>query len=232
VKASSRPDVPLIWSEYNASYKNEVEVTDSTYMASWLADTIRQCDGLVDVLAYWAFSDVFDEQGVVKEPFYGGFGLVATGGVPKPAYNAFALLHRLGSKRIVVANESVLVTVRDNGSLAIALWNLAAPGSSGPDKQFKLKITGLAGKRRIMVRQVDDNHGSFWPVYKHMGEPHYPTQAQYDELRKAAELRPGQARDWNGGVVEVTLPAHALALIEIETSATRASSKAAHTKRQ
>ncbi len=88
IKASSQPNLPLIWSEFNASYKNEPEVTDSTYMGPWMADTIRQCDGLVDILAYWTFSDVFEEQGVVKTPFYGGFGLLAEDSIPKPAFNA------------------------------------------------------------------------------------------------------------------------------------------------
>ncbi len=57
---------------------------------------IRQCDGLVEHAGYWAFSDVFEEQGVVKQPFYGGYGLIAEDGLPKPAFNAFKLLHRLG----------------------------------------------------------------------------------------------------------------------------------------
>ena len=71
----------MIWSEYNASYKNEPDVTDSVFMGPWLADTIRQCDGLVDILSYWTFSDVFEEQGVVKQPFYGGYGLIAEDGL-------------------------------------------------------------------------------------------------------------------------------------------------------
>src|SRR5206468_630300 len=49
IKTSLMPNVPLIWSEFNASYKNEPSVTDSIYMGPWLADTIRQCDGLVDI---------------------------------------------------------------------------------------------------------------------------------------------------------------------------------------
>src|SRR6266481_1075483 len=89
IATSSMPNLPLIWSEFNASYKNEPEVTDSIYMGPWLADTIRQCDGLVDGMSYWSFSDVFEEQGVVKTPFYGGYGLVAVDGIPKPAFNAF-----------------------------------------------------------------------------------------------------------------------------------------------
>src|SRR5439155_422524 len=55
VKASAMPGLPIIFSEYNASYMNEVDVTDSSFMGPWLADTILQCDGLVDILAYWAF---------------------------------------------------------------------------------------------------------------------------------------------------------------------------------
>src|SRR6185437_3298075 len=89
VAASSLPALPIIWSEYNASYKNEPDVTDSIFMGPWLADTIRQCDGLVDMLSYWSFSDVFEEQGVVKKPFYGGYGLIAEDGLPKPSFSAF-----------------------------------------------------------------------------------------------------------------------------------------------
>ena len=66
VRRRRDPDLPIIWSEYNASYKNEPDVTDATFMGPWLADTIRQCDGLVDMMSYWTFSDVFEEQGVVK----------------------------------------------------------------------------------------------------------------------------------------------------------------------
>ena len=55
---------------------------------------------MVTIMAYWTFSDVFEEQGVVKKPFYGGYGLIAAGGIPKPAFNAFAMLHRLGDQRL------------------------------------------------------------------------------------------------------------------------------------
>ena len=127
VKASARPDLPIFWTEYNASYKNEPDVTDATFMGPWLANTIRQTDGLTDMLAYWTFSDVFEEQGVVKQPFYGGYGLMAAGNVPKPAFNAFKLLHRLGSRRVQTDSSSALVTRRDDGSWALALWNLQEP---------------------------------------------------------------------------------------------------------
>ena len=134
VKASAKPDLPLIFSEYNASYMNEVDVTDSAFMGPWLANTIRQCDGLTDIMSYWAFSDVFEEQGVVKRPFYGGYGLMAAGNIPKAAYNDFKLLHELGAQRISVDSDSALATRRADGSLAIAVWNYAPPGNGGDPK--------------------------------------------------------------------------------------------------
>lgn len=216
VKNSTRPDLPIIWSEYNASYKNEVAVTDSAFMGPWLADTIRQCDGMVEMMSYWTFSDVFDEQGPIQQPFYGGFGIISAGGVPKPAFNAFRLLHRLGAQRISVESGSALATTRKDGSLAIALWNPVSPGESGPDKHVTLKITGLTGKRRIMVWQIDETRGSFWPTYEKMGKPRYPTEEQYRQLRGASAMPPAAPREWNDGVVKLTLPAHALALVEIE----------------
>ncbi len=110
IAASPFPNAPLIFSEYNASYSNEPDVTDSVYMGPWLATTISQCDGLTEAMSYWTFSDVFEEQGVIKTPFYGGFGLVAEDGIPKPALNAFAMLHQLGDRRLKVDSDSALAT--------------------------------------------------------------------------------------------------------------------------
>ena len=70
------------------------------YMGPWLADHhhAARCDGLVDSMSYWTFSDVFEEQGVVKTPFYGGYGLVAVDGIPKPAFNAFKTTPQAGGR--------------------------------------------------------------------------------------------------------------------------------------
>jgi xylan 1,4-beta-xylosidase len=131
IKSSSMPNLPLIWSEFNASYMNELAVTDTSYMGPWLADTIRQCDGIVDSMSYWTFSDVFEEQGVVKTPLYGGFGLIAAGDIPKPAFNAFKLLHELGEERITIDSNSALLTRKKDGSLVLAVWNYAPPEKEG-----------------------------------------------------------------------------------------------------
>jgi xylan 1,4-beta-xylosidase len=216
VKASARPDLPIIWSEYNASYKNEPEVTDAPFMGPWLADTIRQTDGLADILAYWTFSDVFEEQGVIKQPFYGGYGLMAGGGLPKPAFNAFKLLHRLGSQRIEIPSSSALVTRRDDGSLAIAVWNLVLPEERGESREITISIKGTDGRRRATISRVDPSHGSVLTAYNAMGRPTYPTLDQLSALRKAAELPPPETQSIEGGRITLRVPDHGLVLLEIQ----------------
>jgi len=215
IKSSSMPNLPLIWSEFNASYKNEPEVTDSVYMGPWLSDTIRQCDGLVDVMAYWTLSDVFEEQGVVKTPSYGGYGLIAEDDIPKPAYNAFRLLHKLGDERIQLSSDSVLLTRRKDGTLVLAVWNYAEPEQAGAPKSFTLALKGASAKRALISR-VDSEHGDFHKAYEKMGSPRYPTQKQIQELRESTELPAPEALRIEHGEFTLTVPPHGLAVIELK----------------
>ncbi|MFY9562215.1 MAG: glycosyl hydrolase family 39 [Terriglobales bacterium] len=217
IKASAMPSLPLFWSEFNASYMNEPEVTDSAYMGPWLADTIRQCDGLVDEMSYWTFSDVFEEQGVVKQPFYGGFGLLAERGIPKPAYNVFRLLHRLGEERLTVSSESVVATRRKDGTLVVAAWNMAPPGSPGAHQEVKFVFRGVTGSR-VEVSRVDPANGDVHNLYRAMGAPRYPTEAQIRQLRSAAQIPPPQTVELRNGSLTIEIPAHGLVLLELKNS--------------
>jgi len=215
IEHSDRPHIPLIVSEFNATYANEQPITDSIYMGPWLADTIRRCDGLAEMMSYWTFSDVFEEQGVVKTPFYGGFGLIAEDGIPKPSFDAFELLHSLGTERLPAAADDVLATRRKDGALVIAAWNLAEPGVEGEDKTITFDLKGLAAGDRATIRRVDAAHGDTLDAWKKMGSPKYPTVEQIAALRKASEMGPPQIEPIRGGRLTVTVPAKGLAVIEI-----------------
>jgi xylan 1,4-beta-xylosidase len=214
IAASPYPKIPLIWSEYNADYGNHVAVTDSPFMGPWLADTIRQCDGLVDVMSYWTFSDVFEEQGVVKTPFYGGFGLLAERSIPKAAFNDFALLHRLGDTRLDAGSDSALVTRGKTGAIVIALWNLFLPEENGAAKTFTLHLPESLTSKTALVTVVDAFHGSPLAAFEKMGRPAFPTREQISELRKAGAMPQPETLPISGHSLSLTLQPHALALIE------------------
>jgi xylan 1,4-beta-xylosidase len=223
---SSMPGVPLIVSEFNASYANEPDVTDSIYMGPWLADTVRQCAGNVELMSYWSFTDVFEEQGIVRTPFYGGFGLMAEDGIAKPAYNAFALLHKLGDRRVAVDSQSALVTKRADGALVIALWNYAAPDGTGarysgppagprPGKRYTIRVEDAVAEATVKIWRVDADHGNVIKAFDAMGRPAFPSREQIEQLKKAAELPTPDDTALHAGAIEVVVPRQGLAVIEV-----------------
>ena len=222
---SAFPKLPLIFSEYNASYANEPDVTDSDYMGPWLANNIRQCDGLTESMAYWAFSDVFEEQGVVRSPFYGGFGLVAADHIAKPVFNVFQALHQLGDRRIAVSSESALATLTTDGAIAVALWDYAPPagtgatytmpsGPAGPAKSFTLEFANVAANASVDIVRIDDDHGNVLKAFDAMGRPPGDlTQAQVAKLQAAGQMAPAEHMRLNHGKLELSVPPHGLAVV-------------------
>ena len=222
---SPLPKLPLIFSEYNASYANEPDVTDSIYMGPWLANNIRQCDGLVEDMSYWAFSDVFEEQGVVRSPFYGGFGVVAADHIPKPALNVFRALHQLGERRVAVASDSVLATVDKQGGVEVAVWNYAPPDGTGasytpppadpgPPHRFTLEFQHVRADASVQILRVDEDHGNVLKAFDAMGRPAGDlTQAQVAKLQAAGAMAPAEQARLLGGKLEIAVPRQGLAVV-------------------
>ncbi len=228
IAASPYPKMPLIFSEYNASYSNEPDVTDTVYMGPWLANNIRQCDGLTETMSYWSFSDVFEEQGVVRTPFYGGFGLVAADNIPKPALNAFAMLHQLGDRRIKLESESALATSSSDGGIEVALWDYAPPfgtGASytpppvnaGATKNFEVTFAGVASNAGVEVWRLDDDHGNAVKAFDSMGRPAGSlTRDQIKKLQAAGAMAPPEVVRLSNGRLQIAVPEHGLVLLMVK----------------
>ena len=213
IRSSYQPTLPLYWTEWNVPGMNESR--DTTYVGAALANTIRECDGLVDQMSFWTFSDVFEEGGPLPRPFVGMFGLRAMGGINKPSYYAYELLHRLGEERIANANHKVIVTRRGDGSLVIALWNLVDPGKPGATEKVRLNFEHVPDGAAAAVSRVDDEHGNVLPAYRAMGSPTYPTPAQVEQLNAKTKLPPPDRMHLDGGHLDLELQPNALVLIEV-----------------
>jgi xylan 1,4-beta-xylosidase len=218
VRSSPLPNLPIIWSEYNACWANNVAVTDSTFMGPWLAYTVSETAGLADGMSFWTFSDVFEENGIARKPFYGGFGLIATGGIPKPAFNAFKLMHQLGSERLPVSSKSALATRKADGSLAFLLWNYTPARQPGSKKSFQVKLSGLEGARKARITRLDKQHGSSLSAWRALGEPDFPTREQQKQLQEASAMPPPvvQALEGSPPALQLELDEQALVLVEID----------------
>jgi xylan 1,4-beta-xylosidase len=168
------------------------------------------------MMSYWTFSDVFEEGGVVNTPFYGGFGLIAAGQIPKASFNVFRLLHQLGDQRIPNDSDFLLVTRRADGALAIAAWNYSEPEDAGSSRQLRLDLRGVKGGRTLWVTVVDGQHGSPLAAWEAMGKPSFPSREQQEKLRAAGALPATELRSWKpGAMLELTLAPKALVLIDV-----------------
>ena len=214
IQSSATPGLPLFLTEWNV--EGEKQSRDTIFVGPALADTVRQCDGLVNMMSFWTFSDVFEEGGPIPTPFVGMFGLRAEGGINKPSYYGFALLHQLGNQRLANPAKSVLVTRNENGGLAIAVWNLVDPGSQGVERTVSLLFRHLPGNAQVTTQRVDAEHGNVLPKYAEMGRPRNPTPDQVAQLNRETALPAPQVEHLAGGKLELHLAPNALVLLKVQ----------------
>jgi xylan 1,4-beta-xylosidase len=213
IKASTQPDLPFFLTEWNVQGMKGSR--DTTFVGPALANTIRQCDGLVNMMSFWTFSDVFEEGGPIAEPFVGMFGLRAKGGIDKPSYYAYELLHQLGNQRIASESKDLIVTKTGDGGLAIAAWNLVDPDANGTTHSVTLMFSNFPQDARVTVQRVDDEHGNVLPFYEKMGSPLDPTPKQVEELNRETASPSSEDTKLRDGKLELSLAPNALVLIQI-----------------
>ncbi len=218
IDRSAMPHTPLFWTEWNVQGENQSR--DTPFVGPGVANTIRECDGKIDMMSFWTFSDVFEEGGPIAHPFEGNFGLRAEGGINKPSFYDFALLHQLGTTRLRNDANDVLVTRRPDGALVLAVWNIVDPSvpESSPERAARrvtLVFSGLPDDAPVTLQQVDDAHGNPLPLYRNLGSPQYPTPAQVAQMQAASALPAPREMRLNGGRLALDLPVNALVLVTI-----------------
>jgi xylan 1,4-beta-xylosidase len=219
IDASAYAGTPLWLTEWSS---------DSPAM---IAHVIKSCLGVCQLMSQWTFSNTYEELGVspyILKEGDNGFGMMAVGGIPKPQFNTYKLLHRLGNTRLVTSDGPVLASRRDDGSAVIAVWNLAEvaqpgglPGASwdrkvtGEQKQMHIVLKGARPGQSVKVSYVDRLRGSPYPEWRKLGSPQYPTMAQMESIRKSAELAAPETRKLGkNSELVLDLPPECLALIE------------------
>jgi xylan 1,4-beta-xylosidase len=213
IAASAMPDLPLFITEWNV--QGEMESRDTIFTGPALANTVRQCEGLVSMLSLWTFSDVFEEGGPIPKPFVGMFGLRAKGGINKPSYYAYGLLHQLGSERLTNSSHNVIATESTGGEIEVAAWNLVDPGQRGAEKTIDLEFRHTSANARVTIQRVDDDHGNVLKQYAAMGSPQDPTPAQVEQLNRATALPTPSEDRLTNGKISLRLSPNSLVLVKV-----------------
>jgi xylan 1,4-beta-xylosidase len=143
------------------------------------------------------------------------FGLRAKGGINKPSYYAWGLLHELGNNRIANDAKDALVTKTADGGLAIAVWNLVDPDQQGSSHRVTLSFSHVAPNPRVAVERIDEEHGNVLKHYAAMGSPLSPTPAQVEQLNQETALPAPEEVKLTAGKLELSLTPNALVLVKV-----------------
>jgi xylan 1,4-beta-xylosidase len=135
IQRSAFPNLPLFITEWGPSYSPRDPIHDSYVCAPFILEKLKQCEGIVDGMSYWAFSDQFEEPGPPQEPFHGGFGLMTVDGLRKPAFFAYQFLGKLYEAQIPVDAPRVIAT-KDGAKVRVLLWDYQPPKADAPNNPF------------------------------------------------------------------------------------------------
>jgi len=213
---------PLYYTEWATSSNPFDDLHDQPYAAAFIAKTVMEAHGLVDGYSYWTFSDLFEENYFSSKPFHGGFGLLTIHGVPKPAYRAFELLHRLGDEILRVDGRHPTVdawVTRDAASACVLLTNGTLPRHAIQSEVVRVELAGVAGIRSAHIERIDDDHANARRAWVSMGQPESPRPHEVQALEAASAVRKEPvAFDVSAGrfTLDVALPPQGMALLTLE----------------
>jgi xylan 1,4-beta-xylosidase len=207
IEGSYYPKLPLFITEWGPSYSPRDPIHDSYVCAPFVLEKLRNNEGVVDGMSYWAFSDQFEEPGPPNTPFHGGFGLMNVDGLHKPAFLAYQLLSQLQGKEIPTADRRLIAT-KDGKRLHILIWDYSPLKQDAPDDpffhrdlkpsplpEFVLTLKGLKpGTYTVSRIGIGYGRNDLYGAYMAMGSPkgngsHLP-QDVLEKLRSATAARP------------------------------------------
>jgi len=161
----------------------------------------------------------------------------------KPAYHGYWFLSRLGSQELATG-ESFAATRREDGTLAILVWNYRhyrgdsseallalrrAPGEPdtgevyelfepGSAEEFRLRVSGLSGSVQVRTTRFDREHGSVYDAWVATKAPTHIRLADLEVLKSfmEPEVR-AECIEAHDGLLEypVSVEPHGVTLLEV-----------------
>ena len=199
------PKAEIHLTEWNTSPSPRDFAHDTLQAATYVVKANIDSIGSVDSLAYWTFTDIFEEGGAGDTIFHGGFGMINFQGIMKPVFHAYRFLNSLGDRILSRGNGYVITRNSDNGNLVGLAYHYPsemkqfAPGSFGPrgiteealsqcrHENLTIKLEGVKPHATFMLEILDSEHGNALASWRSMGQPDCPTREQTEVLKDASQ---------------------------------------------
>ena len=203
---SALPGLELHYTEWNSRYSSTHPIHDQYISAPFILEKLREGNGLLQSMAYWTFTDIFEEDGPRLAPFHGGFGLMTLQGLRKPAYFAYKYLAELGPDDLSTQDKESWVTRKPDGSVQALFWNYtpALPPAGVAEEAFYrqeqpaadagpvlFSATGLRnGRYTVKQYSVGHRRNDAYTAYLDMGSPANLTREQLAGLERSTADAP------------------------------------------
>lgn len=122
---SANPKAEIHLTEWNSSPSPRDLVHDTAFMGPFILENLKALPPSITSVGYWAFTDIFEENGIPKELFHGGFGLLTIDGRKKASWYAYRLLSEFKGKEVTVDRSSLLSVDRKAQRFELLVWNYA-----------------------------------------------------------------------------------------------------------
>lgn len=203
IKSSAMPNLPLHYTEWSSSYSPRDPVHDSYISAPYILSKLKGSEGFIESMSYWTFTDIFEENGTVPNPFHGGFGMINFQGLRKPSFYAYQFLNRLGDEELKSTDKDSWTTRSKNG-LQILLWDFTPPITKESNqvffkKDFPTKNVGKAqlnisnvpsGNYQLKVYQIGYQINDVYADYLKLGSPQNLSREQVTALAAKNDGKP------------------------------------------
>ena len=224
IAASAKPNLELHYTEWSSSYTPSDPTHDSYHQAAYILQKLKQAGGAAQSMSYWVFTDIFEEAGPRMEAFHGGFGLMNTQGIKKPAYFAYQFLHQLAPTELKNSDAQSIATRDAKGNVQLLLWDYTRTLPDGVNNQqyfikdlppknkgeVAVKLRGLKpGAYTLNISTVGYQRNDAFTAYIGMGSPKQLSKSQVATLKSLATGKPAQHKTVRAdakGNLSVTLP--------------------------
>lgn len=191
IDASSKPGLPLYFTEWSTSYNPRDPIHDTYLSAPFILNKLKATERQAQSMSYWVYTDLFEEAGPPPSSFHGGFGLVNREGIRKPAYFAFKYLAQMGPKELRNGDAESWLT-RDGDDFAGLIWNFTLPDQDQSNRPYFTKIHPSADVAPVRLKLTSLKPGSYRLRIYHTGYRVNDAYTTYMDWGRPADLKPKQ----------------------------------------
>ena len=187
------------WNEWGRSFHGVDRRRETPAEAAFIVRLLAETSQQADAFAYWCLSDIYDQVGYGREAFHGGYGLLNLQGLRKPAYHAFTMLSRLGTRRIFVEGDGVdsfchaIATAPQQGKAHLLIYGYEHEDSA-TTCSVDVEVDLPPQTRGVQLYRIDSGENNVVADWRALGSPAYLSRAQTAELAARNTLQASSAR--------------------------------------